>query len=239
MNANPTPGRAPFPTTRWSMIRTAADSDSARHRQSLEHLAGIYWRPVYSYFRVKWSASDEKAKDLTQDFFAALCEKDFLQELSPEKGRFRSYVMTSLDNFVRAAHRYQSRLKRGGNALHFPMEWTSVEPMTGETPERLFQREWARSILHEGLAEMQKQYQESSSATAFALFMARDVNPVCDADTSYEGLAKQFALSVTDVTNLLFKARKKLRELVLSKVRDTVSSEKEAEDEMRELFDEN
>lgn len=226
-----------FPSTRWSVIRDARDPTSPAYRQSLENLAAAYWKPVYAYFRRKWNKSNEEAKDLTQEFFAALCENGFLRRVSSEQGRFRSYVLKSLDNFVRLRYRHDHRQKRGGRAMR--LSWDKMEefePLAGDSPEEIFLREWARSVLDEALEDMKKEYGTGDLEWAFQLFLFRDIRPPKDADVSYEGLARRFGMSVTDVTNHLYRARKKLREKILNRVRDTVTSEEEAEGEMKELF---
>lgn len=230
-----TGGKA-FPTTRWTVIRGASDPASPTYRQSLEHLASTYWRPVYAYFRRKWGRSSEESKDLTQDFFTAMCEKDFLTRLTPDQGRFRSYIMAALDNFARLDHRARSRQKRGGGLAIVPLEeMAGFEPPSGSSPDDIFLREWARSILSEALEEMEREYRNQGQESHFKLFIERDIDPPPE-PASYETLAQRFSLSVSDVTNLLYRARKKLRELVLIKVRDTVTTEDEAETEMRDLF---
>jgi RNA polymerase sigma-70 factor (ECF subfamily) len=227
-----------FPTTRWTVIRQAADPSASDCREALEALAATYWRPVYAHFRRKWGRSAEEAGDLTQDFFAALCEKEFLGRLSPDHGRFRSYVMAALDNFARLGHRARSRRKRGGGAVRVPIQDIEpFEPARDEPPERAFLKEWARSVLSEALEEMEREYRAGGLAAAFELFAFRDVRPPEGADLRYEALGPRFGMSVTDVTNALYRARKKLRELVLRRVRDTVTSDEEAESEMRELFE--
>lgn len=231
-------GPRPFPQTRWSVIREASDPESPQYRASLEELANLYWRPVYAHFRRKWGKANEEAKDLTQEFFAVLCEKDFLLDLNPEQGRFRSYVMVSLDNFVRLRHRKDTRQKRGGNAKHFSLEvGEGFEPTSSGSPDEDFLRDWARSILDQALLELEKEYQAEGQKKVYDLFLLRDVDPPEGEDLSYEALAKKFGIGVTDVTNYLFRARKRLREKVLSKVRDTVTNEQDLEAEMRELFE--
>ncbi len=226
-----------FPTTRWTVIRNAADPSSPHYRESLEVLATAYWRPVYAHFRRKWGKPHEEARDLAQDFFAALCEKEFLKELSPDLGRFRSYVMAALDNFARLEHRAQSRLKRGGGTIRVPIQDIEpFEPARDESPERAFLREWARAVISGALEELESEYRAAGLGVQFELFVARDMGAAAGADASYEGLARRFRMSVTDVTNALYRVRKRLRELVLKRVRDTVTSDEEAESELRELF---
>ncbi|MBI2900970.1 MAG: sigma-70 family RNA polymerase sigma factor [Planctomycetes bacterium] len=226
-----------FPRTRWTLLRSAADPEAPDYRASIEGLAATYWRPVYAHFRRKWGKTNEDAKDMTQEFFAALCEKDFLDGLSPDQGRFRSYIMAALDNFVRRRHRDDGRLKRGGGAPRLSIECAGIfEPSGGDSPDRAFLRDWARSVLDESLEELEARYQDRGMEKAFRLFRLHDVEPEAGADLSYAALAERLGTTVTDVTNLLYRVRKELREAVLRRVRDTVTSEEEAEEEMRELF---
>ena len=228
----------PFPTTRWTVIKNASDPTSTDYRESLEFLATTYWRPVYAHFRRKWGKPHDEASDLTQDFFSALCEKDFLSHVSQEHGRFRSYVMAALDNFVRLDYRARMRQKRGGGAPHFSFKLgEGFEPDSGESPEKVFLKEWGRSVLSEALEELEEDFRAQNRQQDFQLFSSRDVTPPSGAETSYEELARRFSVSVGDVTNILYRARKKLRELVLKRVRHTVTSDAEAEAEMKELFE--
>lgn len=231
-------GDARFPTTRWTVILEARDPDHPEYRKSLEELARSYWRPVYAYFRRKWARPHDEARDLAQDFFASLLEKNFLERLSAEHGRFRSYVMAALDNFARLQYRSQNRLKRGGGAAHFSLDSEEAfEPAAGATPEDAFLREWGHSILAQSVEELRGEYQAAGQQAVFEVFAARDLESGPDDDASYDALAKRFGLTVAAVTTHLYRARKKLRDLVLKRVRDTVSSEREAEAEMLELFE--
>jgi len=230
-------GGSTFPTTRWTVIRDAKDPASPAYRESLEHLAVLYWKPIYAYFRRKWNKKHEEAADLTQEFFIALCEKDFLQHLSPEHGRFRHYVMAALDNFARLEFRARSAQKRGGGVVLFSIDaGDAFQPSGSGSPEDTFLREWARSLLAQAIQEMKEEFAAQGQGKIFALFTDRDLEPPPEGPASYEDLAARHGLSATDVTNALYRARKRLREIVLGKVRDTVTTEKDAEAEMRELF---
>ncbi len=223
--------RAAFPATRWTLLRAAADATASR--APLDALAAAYWLPVYAHFRGKWRRSPEDAQDLTQEFFATLLDGDVLRRLAPEHGRFRSYVMAALDNFARNDHARASREKRGGDRLRVALD-PGDEPSYDGDPEQIFLREWGRAVLSASLEELNT----SCVPKAFELFLARDVDPPAGADTSYEALAARFGIAESDVTNFLYRTRKKFREIVLNRVRDTVTSEAEAEDEMMRIFGE-
>lgn len=233
----PAGGGEAFPKTSWYTIRDSSDRDSPTCHASWEKLSVAYWRPVYAYIRRKWGRSNEEAKDLTQDFFVSLIEKEFLEGLSPERGTFRSYVRASLDNFVRQRHRFDSRQKRGGEARVFSFDMgEGFDPPSNETPEQTFLREWARSVLEESMRELEREYRAAGKDSAFEIFRLYDVARPPDADLSYEGLARRFESTVPAVTRSLYTARQDFRNKVRGKVLDTVSAKEDLEAEMRELF---
>jgi len=226
-----------FPRTRWTMIRDATDPRSPTYRDSLEILAGSYWRPVYAYFRRKWGKTNEEAKDLTQDFFADLTEREFLGNISGCRGRFRSYVKACLDNFVRLEHRYRSAQKRGGGVARVALEiGEGFEPSDRASPDDVFLQEWIGAILDGALQELEREYAGRDQSGTFALFVRKEVHPPEGEDLSYEGLARHFGVSVTEVRNRLYVARRRLRELVIRRIQESVTSPEEAQQEMEELF---
>ncbi len=227
-----------FPNTRWTILKNAQDPESPTYRRSIEEFAEIYWRPVYAYFRRKWSRSNEEAKDLTQSFFLALCERNFLSRMTPDQGRFRHYVTAALDNFARLQHRHDTALKRGGGAIHFSLEIEDgCDVSSTDSPEQVFQREWAGTVLDHALDQMEREYQERDKRSEFALFLRREVERPDGEDLSYETLARQFKVQVGDVKNILYRARQRLKEIVLQIVRDSVTTPAEADAEMKELFE--
>jgi len=228
---------AAFPTTRWTLLRTAQDPSSPGYRAALNELASLYWRPISAYFQTRWSRKPEEAADLTQDFFQALCEKEFLKNLDPSRGRFRSYVRMALDNFARQEHRFSNARKRGGEAAYIPMDLAAAfQPARTSTPDEIFLREWARSVMMLAVDELELECSGAGKAAEYELFRARDLEGVSGNPPSYGDLGRRFGMSEIEVTNVLYRVRRRLRELVLLRVRDTVDSEAEAEAELRDLF---
>jgi len=109
---------AAFPSTRWTAILSARDSEDPAYRQNLEYLINHYWKPVYRYARVGWSKSNEDAKDLTQEFFLSLLARESLKDVGPEKGRFRSFLKAALKNFLMQDKRDAGRQKRNRRTGH-------------------------------------------------------------------------------------------------------------------------
>src|SRR3954451_20955601 len=145
------PGSSQFPTTRWTMVVAAGDPDRKEARSALVALCENYWYPLYAYLRRRGYAADQ-AQDLTQEFFIRVLEGRYLDRADPEKGRFRSFLLTSLKFFVADEEDRRRAHKRGGGML-VPLEFPSGEeryqrePAHDETPERIFERRWALSVL--------------------------------------------------------------------------------------------
>ena len=228
---------APFPATHWTVILGAGGWPPERRRRCLEELSLAYWKPVYTHLRRRWGLPDADARDLAQDFFAALLEQDVLGTLSPERGRFRSYVRAALDNFVRMRHRRRSRKKHGGGREIRSLDGPDRPEVAAPTaPDPEFDREWARAALDRALARMEELYRKAVREPVYRLFVFRQIDPPEGADLTYQSLATRFGFTVTEVTNHLHRARKKFRELVLDVLRETVASESEAQAEWTELF---
>ncbi|HYE98291.1 MAG TPA: sigma-70 family RNA polymerase sigma factor [Planctomycetota bacterium] len=226
-------GDPAFPQTRWSIVCDAVDAASPTRHSSLEVLAGTYWRPVYAHFRRKWGKSHDEAKDLTQDFFLALQQKDLADALSPREGRFRSYVMAALDNFARMEWRSKTAQKRGGGALPFDIG-EGFEPSAKDDPDQAFQREWKSAVLDKAFAMLREEYSKAGRAVALEIFQAR-ISDVGE-EPRYEDLAARFGLSSAAVRNHLHAVRARFRELIWRVVRDSVLTDDEARAEMKELL---
>src|ERR1700675_377963 len=145
------PGRSRFPTTRWNLVVAAGDAHGKAARFALFSLCENYWYPLYAYLRRRGYPAD-RAQDLTQDFFLRVLEGRYLDRADPEKGRFRSFLLTSLKFFVADEEDRQRTSKRGGGmvvSLEFSSgeEWYQRGPAHDETPERIFERRWALSVL--------------------------------------------------------------------------------------------
>ena len=145
------PGPSQFPTTRWTLVFAAGDPHRKEARSALVSLCENYWYPLYAYLRRRGYPADQ-AQDLTQEFFVRVLEGRYLDRANPEKGRFRSFLLTSLKFFVADEGDCQRARKRGGGVL-VPLEFSSGEeryqrePAHDETPERIFERRWALSLL--------------------------------------------------------------------------------------------
>ena len=162
------PATASFPTTHWSLIIKAGTPASSQARAALEELCSAYWYPLYAFIRRKGNAPD-RALDLTQDFFARLLEKDILTAVDQRKGRFRAFLQVACKNFLIDAWRQ----KREVSATALPIDARTaegryvIEPADNMTPERLFDRAWAFTLLDRVLTLLAAEYAESNRAELF------------------------------------------------------------------------
>src|SRR2546430_15380981 len=144
-----TPARSShFQTTHWSVVLAAGQSDSPRRTEALETLCRAYWYPLYAYVRQR-GHGPEDAQDLTQEFLARLLEKNWLADLDPHKGRFRSFLLTALNRFLINEYDRGQAAKRGGGKALLSLDRAQAEsrylrePATDDTPEKIFDRRWA------------------------------------------------------------------------------------------------
>src|SRR5277367_3702122 len=156
------PGSAQFPNTRWTLVVAAGDPRRKEARSALADLCENYWYPLYAYLRRRGYAADE-AQDLTQEFFVRVLEGRYLDRADPEKGRFRSFILTSLKFFVADEGDRDRAGKRGGGMV-VPLEFSSGEeryqrePGHDETPERIFERRWALSLLDRVIEKLREEF---------------------------------------------------------------------------------
>ena len=231
-----------FPATRWSAVLAARSSNKVERSRGLEAIAAAYWKPVYKYIRVRWGKSNEEAKDLTQEFFARLLEKDYLEKYDPERARLRTYLRTCVDGLVANEERSMRRIKRGGQAVLLSFDFDAAEndfaaaaAPGAESPEEFFEKEWVRSVFSLGVERLRRECDQRSRAQHFRLFELYDLEGGKEART-YEELAREYGLSVIDVTNYLSLVRREFRRILLDLVREMTASEEEFRREAHALF---
>jgi len=232
-----------FPDTRHSAIRNLASQDAALRVGALEALFAAYWKPVYKYIRVRWSQSNENAKDLTQSFFARALEKEFLGAYDPAKARFRTYLRTCLDAFVLNENKAAGRIKRGGEAVMVSLDFETAEgelrqreiAAAGQSPEEYFQREWVRNLFSLTVEDLKRECEERGKQMQYDIFARYDLGESAERPT-YDGLAAGLGLTTATVTNHLAAMRRRFRHLLLERIRATTLTEQEFEDEVRAVL---
>jgi RNA polymerase sigma-70 factor (ECF subfamily) len=229
-------GRTQFPATRWTLVVAAGDSHRKEARSALVSLCENYWYPLYAYLRRRGYPSD-LAQDLTQEFFIRVLEGRYLNRAEPEKGRFRAFLLTSLKFFVADEEDRQRAHKRGGGLL-VPLEFASGEaryqrePAHDETPERIFERRWALSVLDRVVERLRNEFVQHGRPEHFEHLK---VFLLGQSDTPYAALAKELNTSEGALKVAIHRLRKRYRELFRQEIADTVAGPGEVESELRHL----
>lgn len=231
--------RAAFPATRWSVVLAAKKADQPESAEALETLCRNYWYPLYAFVRSSgWAPAD--AEDLTQEFFARLLEKNYLQVVEPQKGRFRTFLRFALKRFLAKEWERIGAAKRGGGQKPIPFdaavaeERFSTECAGTLSPEQLYDRQWALSLLNDAVARLGLEYEAAGKASLFAA-----LTPYLTAERGsipYATIATRLEMSEATARVTLHRLRKRFREVFRETVADTVSSAAEAEEEMREVL---
>ena len=229
-----------FATTHWSVVIAAGDASHEGAQNALSQLCEAYWYPLYAYVRRQgFSAPD--AQDLTQAFFARLLEKQSLGVADPERGKFRSFLLASLDNFL-ANERDRARAqKRGGGRAQLSLDLAAgesrvnLEPAHELTPERLYERQWALTVLELVVGRMEAEYQESGKARQFELL--KDALGGGGQRLPYVGIAEMLDMSVENARQAAHRMRRRYRALLRDEVARTVADPSDVDDELANLFD--
>ena len=229
-----------FPVTRHSVVLAARSSEPVERAQALEAIVVVYWKPVYKHVRRKWGVSAEDAADFTQEFFTRLIEKEFLSSYDPVKGRLRTFLRTCVDRLFMNQSRETHRIKRGAGIQHVSWDFAEAEMELGrtahtETPEEVFDKEWIRSLFVLAVQRLRERCDLAGKSLHFRLFERYDLEDAGDRPT-YEDLAAESELAVTDVTNYLAFARREFRRAALDQLREMTGSEAEFRREARLLL---
>jgi RNA polymerase sigma-70 factor (ECF subfamily) len=230
------PGSSQFPTTRWAFVVAAGDPHPKEARSALVALCENYWYPLYAYLRRRGYPPDQ-AQDLIQEFFIRVLEGRYLDRADPEKGRFRSFILTSLKFFVADEEDRQRASKRGGRAV-VPLEFSSGEeryqrePAHDETPERIFERRWALSVLDRVVERLRDEFVHHGRPEHFERLK---VFLLGASDAPYAALAREMNTSEGALKVAIHRLRKRYRELFRQEIADTVVDPAEVESELRFL----
>ena len=233
-----------FATTRWSLILSAASSESGEQktRNALDELCRTYWRPVFS-FVCRRGYSMEDAQDLTQDFFVKILERNWLQHADPNRGRFRSLLLKSLENFLINVAEGTHTHKRGGDVEFISWDdWMaeapshlSISPHALESmpPERLFDLRWAVTVVEHALQRLREECERKGRRR---LFHALSSHLTAERDeVSYANLSAALGIAESAVRKQLHTMRQRYRSLLRDEVAHTVADPADVEDEIRHL----
>ena len=229
-----------FHTTRWSMVlRAGDDAQPAASAAALETLCRAYWYPLHAYVRRR-GYGPEEARDLTQSFFAELLAKNLVGTADRHRGRFRSYLLGSLNNFLLNEWDKARRLKRGGGCTVVSLDERDAEnrylhePADDLTPEKLFDRRWAETVLELVFAQLRREYENAGHGERFEQCKPWLLGG--EAETSYATVAAHLGIAETGVRTFVSRLRRRFRELVRAEIAHTVSEPSEIDEEIRALF---
>ena len=221
-------------------MAAGADDASPAVHEALATLCETYWYPLYAFLRGR-GYSAENAQDLTQAFFARLLEKGTIRHADPARGRFRSFLLTSLRNFAANEHDREIAHKRGGGAVMLSLDLETaegrfqMEPVSDETPERVFDRLWALTLLGRVMSRLQAE----TSARGDKASLFERLRPYLTGDEpqlSYAQTASDLGMTEAAVKVAVHRLRKRFRDLVRDEIAHTVSSPAEVEMELRHLW---
>lgn len=233
-------GGGRFETTRWSLVLAAGQLPTATSRAALATLCEQYWYPLYAFLRRQGHSADA-AQDLTQGFFARLLEKGWLHDVRPERGRFRSFLLASLSHYVSNERDRARALKRGGPTPPLPLAIETaeglyqLEPRDDVTPERVFDRRWALTLLDRVLARLRSEFHDRGKGELF-----ETLKVFLDGDRggeSYKEVGVVLDMSEGAVKVAVHRLRRRFRDILRDEIAQTVEREDQIEDEIRHLFE--
>ncbi|HUF35129.1 MAG TPA: hypothetical protein VMN37_04215 [Gemmatimonadales bacterium] len=237
-------GPAGFPDTGHSLLSRLASPEPSTRARALDMICAHYWRPVYTYIRLRWGIEPADAQDLTQGFFLHLLDTPALERYDRGRARFRTYLRLCLDGYCANRHAEGRRLKRGGGVELLSLDLAGAEAELPDAaaaaaadPDGYFRRELVRELFARSIAALRARLEGAGKEVCFALFHRYDVEgPGAPARPTYAELASEFGLPVTQVTNLLARARREFRGIVLEQLRALSASDAEFRDEARDLL---
>ena len=233
-----TPQGPLFRTTRWSKVLAAGQGDTPQAAEALEQLCRTYWYPLYAFVRRR-GYSPEDAQDLTQEFFARLLEKHFVQQADRARGRFRAFLLSSLEHFLKNEWDKRKTIKRGGQ--YFFVSWETLgaedrygkEPFTNLSAEKLYEQCWAMTLLEKATEALRREHEAVGERAVFDTllgFLSGTQN-----QEPYKDVAARLNLTEDAVRVRVHRLKRRFGKLLREIVADTVE-EGEIDDEMRHLL---
>jgi RNA polymerase sigma-70 factor (ECF subfamily) len=230
--------RGAFATTQWSLVVAAGDQGRPDAREALSTLCGVYWQPIYVYLR-RHGAEGERARDLTQGFFTVLLEKNYIGDARRDRGRFRTFLLTALKHYVANELDRERAVKRGGGQSPISFDQPEAEAVYGlepshdDTPERLFDRRWARTLLDASLGRLREEMEASAGLRRFERLLPFLVG---ESDTGYREAAAAMGIGESAAKVAVHRMRLRLRGILRDEVARTVGDPEQVDDELQHLF---
>ena len=238
IGGNAQDGAVAFVTTHWSVV-LAAQGESPAAQEALEKLCRTYWRPIYSFVRRK-GIRPEEAEDLTQGFFALLLERKDLSTVRKEKGRLRSYLLSSVKHFLADEWRHAMAVKRGKGQRLIPLDEIrergriDVERSDTLTADQIYERRWAFTVLEQVMARLRDEYRSAGNLRFFdqmkEMLMDEPDRP------SQAQVASEFDMTENAVKQAFYRFRQRYQTLLREEIAHTVATPSDIEDELRHLI---
>ncbi len=229
-----------FATTSWSTVLAAREASTIESREALEALCRTYWYPLYAFVR-RQGFDAEEARDLTQGYFAQLLEKGYLDDYDPKRGRFRIFLQASVKNFLSKERAKERSWKRGGRADIVSLDDDQiegryrVEPADRLTPEQLYERRWALTVLEEARGRLRQERIDAGRELEFNK-LEGFLTGQQGAQARYKEIAAELATTEDAVKTALHRLRRRFGELLRDVIGTTVSSRDEIDDELKHLL---
>ncbi len=228
-----------FATTHWSVVLAAATLESPNAAAALERLCRVYWYPIYAFVRHR-GERPEDAQDVTQDFFAHLLRRGFPCGVTPERGRFRSFLLASLQHFLVDRHRCAEATKRGGGQAVISLDVRFAEERFGAelqhelSPDRLYERAWAATLLNHARERLRDEYVTAGKAELYKRLNAFPL--MGKSDQPFEEASAELGITAGALKSAVHRMRSRYRELVREEVAHTVADPCELKEEARHLI---
>jgi RNA polymerase sigma factor (sigma-70 family) len=228
-----------FHTTQWTVVLAAREKDGTAAREALASLCSIYWYPLYAFVR-RQGSSPPDAEDLTQEFFFRFLERNALESVRPANGKFRSFLLACLKNFLANERERASAQRRGGGRRLVPLDSSdaetrySLEPADHRTPEAEFERRWAYAVIERTMRELRREYSGGEKSDLFKALQG--FLPGGHGNLSRTELASKRGVSLGAIDVAVHRLRQRYGALLREQVARTVSSEAEVEEEIRHLI---
>jgi RNA polymerase sigma factor (sigma-70 family) len=228
-----------FATTHWSVVLKAGHNSSPGSEAALEKLCRTYWFPLYAFAR-RQGNTPEDAQDLTQDFFARLLEKNYISKADPDRGKFRTFLLQSLKNFLLNEWKRAGRLKRGGDLEFVSIDTNAAEDRyAAEAPEEFdpdaeYETRWAVTLIEQVLTALRHEFNDADKGRLFEElkgFVWGDKSAA-----SYAEIAGHLNLSEGNVKVAVHRLRQRFRELLRAEVANTVARPEDIDGELRHLI---
>lgn len=232
-------GEREFRTTHWSVVLLARRDDTVRAEPALAELCRVYWYPLYAYVR-RLGRSAEDAQDLTQEFFARLIKKQWLDNVDRERGKFRSFLLTAFKHFLASEWHRDRAFKRGGGQALISLDGAEaedrykLEPLDTLTPEAIYDRRWALTVLDQSIARLEAEQRAAGHAERFEA--VKDCLLGEPTDVTLADAGARLGLTEAAMKSIVRRLRERYRALLREEIAQTVDGTEKVDEELRSLL---